>query len=1270
PHTRESEYYYTLLNGTEIFFEESTGTTVYSLQFNTTGDLTYLNNTQINTFYKYATFESSIWNGSAYIYTYTFPIIDGSTLVITTDQEIQRDLWYHPITNEETYNTTLYFEFNSTSFTLDNPGYFLNLYQFIDGVLEKTQQLEVQDKRPQWDWHTGFYFVINKASGERYYFYENSTYDGTPQCGAYYCLDAAYLIDIDGTTYVVAEGPWNIEQIYTTTQPSFGTINVTERFTRQIFHIEGSPNLLLPTSTLPAQYYWDLGSTITQGGLVPTLKSVEIDREKVLVKRLTSNWELEFTGNGSTRLIPLDSVNTGPFLFIINATNYWNLSLTGYSIKYGKYSSGYSNIADIQGSINVKTRYDLGYYEPDFIEINYQYVLNSTDLSRIGFVEKPVGSIFEINVNNTVLVNTTTYYSLWDGSSYYFIGLNNEKYIVEPSNNYTLQNTYLYYGSLTSQGWMFDFDGIQISLDTWIEKGYQDTWLTMVDLGGTEYAIISWTNETSELTLYNFSYGIYDGIQINKIGWFTADTQNGWGNLFWEPYYLLFNHTTNEEIRVNNSLVISLWKIRLNGSAIVYTPYHWFFEPIEDPETSDILYYEVLSYNGSVYFFQGLRDFEFLGEYHFYPSGDYPNELFYLDGNLVNASDPNNYIHLSHQYTILIDGQIVELDRSERWTPLFTIYYQGQDRTISFKDEPILRRISHYGYPIGEMYGHDESIFTESSVWSIVVGNPRSNMWGFDVWTVNPDNGALDIDGDLTTPSDQFYVRRVWETTNNYTDQYSRLNVNLYWDPDTSTFDNEYKLNGWMGYSTTTYTWDWSETYIWYYAENMTHISGTTLDDLQAILFDGNEPAPGYWMVAQMLENRSWADMVAEALENGWDWIESNTETYTWLDFGFNQSYFTFTTEGGSTNWIFNELETSWSGLWIYDDMNEDGIADFGSDEISHTFIPNSVGQLVFTTPGIAFGDTSASGIIDLADDDPDFNTTVDFGVQFLDVNGTTYPVIRDVFGDYGSYWDWHSTGIAGSDYNGFANRPAEVSIDEIAFQLHFDIETIPGEDNAKANLKLDQTVGNWDVDMIGGRRNLENYSLAISYFVNLQTASVTFTVRDHFRNPVSNQEVISSDSFSFGTDTGFDFAQAILEGEYVWAKNTSLTINSTSYTMPISQFETVYQSDDGRVSVGFTIKEEMYFLAIGFPLWDGFRVFQDPTYAAYSAVSGSVVSSFAPMILESPAQNNIQADIGVVLELSWIAQDTDPTTYEIYKNGALYSSESWVGGFPVLLSV
>ncbi|MHA2032973.1 MAG: hypothetical protein ACW99Q_26695, partial [Candidatus Kariarchaeaceae archaeon] len=730
------------------------------------------------------------------------------------------------------------------------------------------------------------------------------------------------------------------------------------------------------------------------------------------------NWELEFPSNGTTIPILPGSVNIDRFVLVINGQNYWNSSQTGYSIQYGKASAVDEQIVDVHGSFNAKTYNFEGSFYPSTLYKDTYFVLNSTDGSRIEIQDRPLGRIFEMTFNSsTTPVNANTTYDFynyydWNGthSFYTYISLTGENLTsVDVDASVSVFYDYLAIFNNALGEWQFNYDGAVVSYNTWISDwSFYITWDQFVTIDSVDYIITDqiWISGDE----YNFTYGFLSGWSYVDVGWFIALTD--FGTYFYEWYEYLLNQTTMEEIRVNSTEVRVLWKVLLNGSLLVYTANSWLYD---DWDT----YYEVESYNGSYYQFFTLDDFEYLDEIHVYPE----NGLYNFSGD-----DLDFFSYYSFgTYLAEIDGQIVELESNEYWTPIITVFYQGQDRTLSFREEPILRRISHYGYPFREMYVWDWSIKTESSVWAVVVGNPRSNMWGFDAYTVNPDNGALDLDGDLSTTSDQYYVRRVWQTTNNYTEQYNRLEVQLHWDPDTSTFDNEYNLFGWMGSSTTTYTWDWSETFIWYYAENTTQISASTLADIQATMLNGDEPAAGYWGIAWMLDNRTWADTVAEALENGWDWIESNTETYTWLDFGFSQSYFTFTFEGGTANWIFNELETSWSGLWIYDDMNEDGIADFGSDEISHTFIPTSVGQLVFTTPGIAFGDTSPSGTINLVENHPDFNTTVDFGVQFLDVNGTTYPVIRDVFGDYGSYWDWHSTGIAGSDYNGFANRPADV---------------------------------------------------------------------------------------------------------------------------------------------------------------------------------------------------------------------------------------------------
>jgi hypothetical protein len=48
---------------------------------------------------------------------------------------------------------------------------------------------------------------------------------------------------------------------------------------------------------------------------------------------------------------------------------------------------------------------------------------------------------------------------------------------------------------------------------------------------------------------------------------------------------------------------------------------------------------------------------------------------------------------------------------------------------------------------------------------------------------------------------------------------------------------------------------------------------------------------PGYWDIAYMVRNQSWADVLAQAEANNWDWINSNTNEWNWLWFGTDQNY-------------------------------------------------------------------------------------------------------------------------------------------------------------------------------------------------------------------------------------------------------------------------------------------------------------------------------------------------------------------------------------------
>ncbi|GAG97032.1 unnamed protein product, partial [marine sediment metagenome] len=40
-----------------------------------------------------------------------------------------------------------------------------------------------------------------------------------------------------------------------------------------------------------------------------------------------------------------------------------------------------------------------------------------------------------------------------------------------------------------------------------------------------------------------------------------------------------------------------------------------------------------------------------------------------------------------------------------------------------------------------------------------------------------------------------------------------------------------------------------------------------------------------------MARNVTWADIIAEAEANGWDWYDQDGQTWTWLSFGVGQDY-------------------------------------------------------------------------------------------------------------------------------------------------------------------------------------------------------------------------------------------------------------------------------------------------------------------------------------------------------------------------------------------
>jgi hypothetical protein len=69
----------------------------------------------------------------------------------------------------------------------------------------------------------------------------------------------------------------------------------------------------------------------------------------------------------------------------------------------------------------------------------------------------------------------------------------------------------------------------------------------------------------------------------------------------------------------------------------------------------------------------------------------------------------------------------------------------------------------------------------------------------------------------------------------------------------------------------------WNETYIWYYASNMSTVSHATLSIIKNTLIDSTtgNPKPGYWEISRMAQNSTWEDLKAQAKKEGWDWFQS-----------------------------------------------------------------------------------------------------------------------------------------------------------------------------------------------------------------------------------------------------------------------------------------------------------------------------------------------------------------------------------------------------------
>jgi|GEM_PF-1952593 len=572
--------------------------------------------------------------------------------------------------------------------------------------------------------------------------------------------------------------------------------------------------------------------------------------------------------------------------------------------------------------------------------------------------------------------------------------------------------------------------------------------------------------------------------------------------------------------------------------------------------------------------------------------------------------------------TITLNGTAHEVEDQFSWKPYYTVTISNQSNEIKLEQMNIYKKHTLWGEVYHWMLTNLEVTSLRSTM-DIIVGAPEHGMWGMRAFSIVPETGAVDLDGDPETGDDQYFVRRVHTGSDTWNRTEDRMFVESVWDPNASLMGDEIHVGAWMGKVHTEWSFTWNETYAWYYASNMSAVSTGTMQHINATLIDSESgmPNPGYWDIAHMAKNQTWADLLNQAQKEGWDWVQDNKHEWDWLWFGTEQNYMTAWTDENGTKTAGIGLQYEFAGLRLYN----------GSEQ-THFFMPENVSSISFVSPGESFGNMNATGELIAP-----LNETITFGVSFENIEGTLFP-----FQDDRSMWGWWDGMVHGADFDqpNFMNKPTKTVMDELAFTIHFSSNTTESVETNTASMKVDQYIGNWDIEpfVIDGRKqtvnNVSTYltgnevfldrSLAIDYYVTAFT-DLAWNVMDERGETLENDNVTESSTFDVASAlANASFASVRLGSTYDWykpisANDTIRTFNVSSRTTPIGSFEASFESDAGKSSAGFDISAMMYFLTVEFEKWDGYEVYNDPELVFYAYAGEPAASDTTPPEIEEP---------------------------------------------------
>ncbi|MFW9959811.1 MAG: hypothetical protein ACFFDV_02275 [Candidatus Thorarchaeota archaeon] len=482
------------------------------------------------------------------------------------------------------------------------------------------------------------------------------------------------------------------------------------------------------------------------------------------------------------------------------------------------------------------------------------------------------------------------------------------------------------------------------------------------------------------------------------------------------------------------------------------------------------------------------------------------------------------------------------------------------------------------------------------------------------IWIVT-ENGAIDLDGNLFTTDDQYFVKRTgfWSDEGNLT--INGMWVGVGFDPSPGHDGDEFGSSNWMGVVELNVWFEANETFYWYHASDGSPLTAFEIDDIQDVLWadiDNNIPAPGYEYVSWLSINRT---LNLDDVPG----IESGRWSTTWFAWGTTQ---TFAVAVSDTQATLAHFRAEYAGLLIFND----GIGptpsapDFSivggqvvTDEVTHLVLIDSVGSVELRRP---FGATNNSGNVHVSPD-----TEVNFGVTITDVNVTIYPLRIEHSSALRGAWDFRESyeGSIGLNSTNFDYWVTRATIDEMSFDITFtvDMTTYDSEDPSTRNhavlFKVDQQFGDWTLDDFDNSV-LEGRSLAVNFFGVLATGTATRYTAG--QRPVTDTNGASLDAsyYQFGAgDT--PYANVTMGGlPYTWGGDGHSTVHrSGSSTVPVGAFSIMFESASGNSVTNWKVDASMLFMTAGYKYWDGEDIICDPVFVAYTSALQTGITTTPP---------------------------------------------------------